>query len=123
MKGFAALLPMVLLLASTGCSKGSPQERTVPAELEYAADTLDAIREFQAVARKSLPAAKAEIGPLVENYEAYEQEPLGDHKATYDSIVQGLRDLETMLQGNAGSREVLAKIDELLKLAQQLPTS
>ena len=116
---FLASLALALLVLA-GCG-GSSKQRTVSPEVEYAEDTKAAVLELQSMAKRNMRDAKEEIAVLAENFESYEQEPLGENKATYDAIVTGIGELKDMMSGSASKQQILEKVDELAVLANELP--
>jgi hypothetical protein len=114
-----SLVSALLLLA--GCGGGGTRERTESPEVEFAKDTKAAVTELQAAVKGDMRLAQREIEALVENYENYENEPLGESKAAYDAIVAGMRELKDLISQSASKRQIQAKADELANLAAKLP--
>lgn len=123
---FAAVLAVGSLVGVSGCGSDEPPARQdildkAPEEL-HGSSTKAMLYEFRAIVRKRGTAgAKAELPILLENFEGYEETPVGDHLDTYTQIVEKLKSLETMLAGSASDEEVKAVIEEVGKLADTLP--
>jgi hypothetical protein len=121
-------IPAVLLLAlaAQGCGSDEPPARPdileAPAEDLHGAATKATLYDFRARIRKrGVDAAKQELPLLLENFENYEDEPLGQYRETYDQIVEKLKALETTLGGSPTKEQVVQAAEEIGTLADKLP--
>lgn len=79
--------------------------------------------EFRAkVRRRGIPVAKQEIPELLEAFDGWEKQPVGEHKETYKQIVEKLNAIKTAVDGSNPNKEVVVQgAEELGNLAAKLP--
>jgi hypothetical protein len=121
---------VILLSLATGCgsgtgtgSGGSPGVQALEPEVNYAqmirvevAEIGNSMQQEEGVA-----AGEGQVEMLLENMEGYEEKPVGEHKAVYDQIYQGAKDLKAMYERKAPANEIQEKAQELATVAEQLP--
>lgn len=114
------------LLGSIGCGGDDPMDArpdiaSQKKEDLYGASIKSLLYEFRAkVQKRGVVAAKQELPILLENFEGYEQQPLGEHAATYKEIYDKLKALEGSL-GSASKDAVTKAAEEIGTLADKLP--
>lgn len=107
------------LLYVMGCGGGDTIGDRVPVEptLDFANSVESMVMRLKNADKKSLG---INIDIFLENYAEYESQALGDNKETYDSIAQVGQELKSLKDGGANIAELRKKVNELVKLANQL---
>jgi hypothetical protein len=118
---------MILLLGAMAAGCGGEdykyeEENPDPPDVVYAEDVRMYLRDMKEAADTEGPGA-IDFEGYFENMKGYgDDPPVGEHKATYDKIQAGVKELQEMAKsGNKG--DVAAKLDELLALTDKLPKS
>jgi hypothetical protein len=120
------LVAAIVTVNFSGCGGDDPDAArpdiaAIPAEEHFGGAIKSVIYEFRAKVRKrGVPAAKAELPLLLENFDGYEQQALGEHEAIYKEIVDKLKALESSL-GSASRDSVVKAVNEIGTLADKLP--
>jgi hypothetical protein len=122
---WSCLAVAALAGVSTGCTSSQPSARpeidAISKEDHYGTATKRLLYEFRAIVRKhGVNGAKRELPIVLENFDGYEQQALGQHAATYKEIVEKLKALEGTL-GAASREAAIAAADEIGALADKLP--
>jgi hypothetical protein len=123
----SGLVAAALLLAlGTGCGGGGPPTREdilkIPKEEHYGMAVKAQLFEFRAkVKKRGVKAAQQELPTLLENFDGYEKQALGQHLETYKQIVEKLNALKTTLAGSPNPAEVTQVANEIGELATKLP--
>jgi hypothetical protein len=117
---------LAVTLAFAGCGSDEPPARQdildTPKEELYGASTKSVLYEFRAKVRKrGAAAAKLALPEVLENFEGYEQLPLGEHLKTYEELAGKLKALETTLSGSPTDEQVREDVDAIADLAAKLP--
>ncbi len=113
------------LVGLVGCGSSSdvPAPGMGAPEVEYAKSVKALVADLaQSYKQAGLDGLKSGIEGAVENMEAYEENPVGEHEETYKQIAEGVQSLQQLLQGSPKKSEVEAKLKELQSLADKLPT-
>ena len=112
-----------LLLIAAFCLTGCPQAGSSPGpetppdlDAEYAVETKAMVLDFASAYKKDAKAAQGELESLAEHFEGMDEWPVTKHKDIYRQLAQKVQRL-------AGDPSALTpqSVDELAKLAEQLP--
>jgi len=77
--------------------------------------------EFRAVVRRHGAAgARRDLPIVLENFEGYEEAPVGEHLDTYRQIVEKLEAMQSTI-ASASDDDVKAAVEEIGTLADSLP--
>jgi hypothetical protein len=87
----------------------------------YALDIKTQVTQTLTQAKAEPASALDGVTVLIENLEGYHSQPIGEHGATYASLLAGCRQLKEMIGQSAGRAQIVAKIDEVLATAGKLP--
>jgi hypothetical protein len=115
-----------VLILLPGCGGDDPDAArpdvaAIPSEEHFAVPVKTSLYELRAkVKKRGVPAAKADLPIILENFDGYEQRDLGSHAATYKEIHEKLKALESSL-GTASRDAVTKATNELGTLADKLP--
>jgi hypothetical protein len=115
----AAGLVLAVAIAGFGCGESAPTIEGPPADVALG----NSIRMDLAGVKRSLAEGGAEgahgaLRDMVENFEGRDASVLGDKEATYNQIVAGIKELAG---GKPSAAQIKQKVDELIKLADELP--
>lgn len=116
----AAVVGCVLFVGCGGDDPmaARPDIAAISMEEHYGASVKSMIYEFRAKVRKrGATAVNQELPLLLENLEGYEQQPLGDHAATYKEIVEKLK----AMSGATSKDAAVKAANEVGTLADKLP--
>jgi outer membrane murein-binding lipoprotein Lpp len=109
-------------LVLAGCEEPPPGGADTSDDPEVvAADVKTAAVRALNEAKAAPQSGASSVEVLVENLQGYGDLSLGEYKDTHSELVSGCEELHKMYQQSAGAEQILAKIDELLALADTLP--
>ncbi|MGH7127323.1 MAG: hypothetical protein ACREIV_02050 [Planctomycetaceae bacterium] len=121
---FATMVLMLLMLSGCGSDEYTARPdilQTPEAEL-HGASVKASLYEFRAKVRKhGAEGARQELPTLIESFEGYEDQPVGEHLETYTQIDAKLKELDSMLAGSPTKEQVVAVAEEIGTLADKLP--
>lgn len=125
-KHFQIFAASLLALGAMGCGGDTPEARqdilNTPREELYGASTKSLLYEFRAKVRKhGVEGAKDALPELQENFQGYEQLPLGEHMQTWQQIDEKLKELESALGQSPSREQVTSSVEEIGTLADKLP--
>lgn len=119
------LLTVLLALGMVGCGSEPPARQDIldqPAEELHGAATKGMLYEFRAKVRKhGVEGARQELPILLENFENYEQAPVGQDLDLYKQINDKLMAFQTTLGGSPDNDAVVQAVEEIGVLADLLP--
>ena len=124
MRRLLFLLICLPVAAFAGCGDGggdpTVQAPPEPPEQQFAAGVKSEVYELN-TALKEEGAEGVDVDGLVESLEEYEDEAVGEHEATYKSLLEGAQALQKLVNDSGSAADIQKKIDELIALADKLP--
>lgn len=110
-------------MLAVGCGSGSEEKRTdfevLSPEIQFATDIRDDLEDLQ---NAEGGIANMDVEVFLENMEDFEEQEVGENLETYRSILAGARELKALKDKSATAAELKKKLDELVALADKLPS-
>jgi hypothetical protein len=113
----AAAAPALLL---AGCLKGPAKLDTKDPDY-YAQKIKRQVYELVQAAWQDPKAAGPQGSVLLEELEGYKTQPVGDHEATYEQLLQKCRELVEAANRRASQAQIRKTLGEMKALADKLP--
>jgi hypothetical protein len=119
MPSLRVTLSAFLLATIVGCGASPASDpRHVEPSLDYAIFVHTQVMGL----KRPEAGLKLAVDNFAENLEGYEKKPLGTHKEAIEGIAAFAKELKQMKDRNASDAELKKKIDEIIKLADKLPS-
>ena len=116
-----ALTCGILVIAGCGRSVAPPEGDPVQLFADEVRAAIESLRDSLA-GGEGVTSVRSGVDGAIENVAIYESRAVGTHKATYEAIVNGLKELKGQLAaGKASKEDVKTMLDGLVGLTDTLP--
>lgn len=114
------LAPSLLIFLALGGCSGDEAEMDDPQQ--NATELKEILNAELTIMKRNPTSAAVPMKTITDIMEAFKDAPFGEQQTTFDGLTTGCQELQQLCDASPKPAKLVAKVDELLKLAAKLPS-